>query len=108
MGSNKVMKKAFIGLSVLLICGIYYILNRPLVNKKSIQNIGKIKLVKVGLSKDEVFEIMGDPIKTVIHYFDSSQIVYYYETPLYAAGQIQIFFDTTEMRVIKVSDHDDF
>ena len=49
---------------------------------------------------------MGKPNGIHLNFFDSSQIIYYYNTSAFAAGRIEIYFDTLTMNVDKVRDHD--
>ncbi|WP_133242742.1 hypothetical protein [Pontibacter virosus] len=71
---------------------------------KGPRNYRFFKKVEIGMSKSDVVEHMGQPGHIVINEQNQTYI-YLYQPPLiYVSDQIEIVFDESDDRVIKLSD----
>lgn len=59
---------------------------------KGRQNAEKILLVEIGMKKQEVLEIMGNPVEKWGN--SAGDSTYYYQTPFAAASNISVSFDS--------------
>lgn len=57
--------------------------------KRNVENSEKIK---IGMSRDQVLEIMGSPDEVYISYYNTDS-VYFYEPPLLSSDGIEIFIN---------------
>lgn len=89
----KIMKRIllFISLAILLI--ILMLAPRVYRTQKNVQNSKEIKL---GMEKEEVLKIMGEPDSRRISYFNEVDSLYYYQPPFGASSGIEIIFGSNE------------
>lgn len=89
----KIMKRIllFISLAILLI--ILMLAPRVYRTQKNVQNSKEIKL---GMEKEEVLKIMGEPDSRRISYFNEVDSLYYYQPPFGASSGIEIIFGSDE------------
>lgn len=90
---RSIIKTVLIALSIGLATFIYIIKWSPSAVKGR-QNAEKILLVSIGMKKQEVLEIMGNPVEK---WGDpAGDSTYYYQTPFAAASNISVSFDSKE------------
>lgn len=89
----KIMKRIllFISLAILLI--ILMLAPRVYRTQKNVQHSKEIKL---GMEKEEVLKIMGEPDSRRISYFNEVDSLYYYQPPFGASSGIEIIFGSDE------------
>lgn len=61
--------------------------------QKNVQNSREIKL---GMEKEEVLNIMGEPDRRRISYFNEVDSLYFYQPPFGASSGIEIIFGSDE------------
>ena len=98
------IKKIIIFLSIiLLIIGTTYsFLHYTPSARKAKQNVTNSLKIEVGMSKQEVIQIMGNPDDKQISYHNSVDTMYYYEPPFAASEGIYIQFDFSTGKVNKI------
>jgi hypothetical protein len=84
---------------IVFIVGFYSVLNN-----KYRKNVANSEKIKIGMSSEEVLEIMGPPKKVLRSYFADSDSLYFYQPPLMASNGIEIFF--CRGRVNRVSNYE--
>lgn len=72
---------------------------------KARKNVENIKKIKIGMTKESVFDLMGAPDNTRISFLNSVDSMYYYEPPFGASEGIYIQFDTNNT-VNKIVDYE--
>ena len=56
--------------------------------------ISKAKEIKVGMSMEDVKNILGAPLDSIKGYTDSNNIMFLYSAPQFESDDIQIYFDS--------------
>jgi len=97
MKFNKI--KGIIIIIIIAIIFIFIIQVRFTLNtSKAKQNVLNSEMIKIGMTKEKVLEIMGVPDGRQISYFNNVDTTYYYEPPFGASSGIYVqFSDSTEV-----------
>lgn len=66
------------------------------------KNVKNSKEINIGIPKEEMLKIMGEPKAIHKAYLDSTQIIYFYEPPFAASEGIDIYIDSTN-RVSRIT-----
>ena len=70
--------------------------------RKAKQNVTNSLKIKIGMSKHEVIQIMGEPNDKQISYINNVDTMYYYEPPVDAFEGIYIQFDCSTGKVNRI------
>lgn len=89
----KIMKRILIFISLGILLSILMLAPRVYRTQKNVQNSKEIKL---GMEKEEVLSIMGEPDSRRISYFDEVDSLYFYQPPFGASSGIEIIFGSDE------------
>jgi outer membrane protein assembly factor BamE (lipoprotein component of BamABCDE complex) len=68
---------------------------------RTLKNVQNSKEIKLGMEKEEVLNIMGEPDSRRISYFDEFDSLYFYQPPFGASSGIEIIFGS-DKKVNKV------
>jgi hypothetical protein len=87
---KKVLKYTAIG--IVLIVGIFlcYIFLSPRAFKAR-KNVSNSEKLEIGMTKEEVIKIMGEPDQIIGSYLDDSCKIYFYEPPFGASDGIDVY-----------------
>lgn len=69
---------------------------REILSKMNVENLEKIE---IGMEKEQVVEIMGEPDSVYTSYYNNKDIVYYYRPPIMASDGIEIHIDDSTNKV---------
>lgn len=89
----KIMKRILIFISLGILLSILMLAPRVYQIQKNVQNSKEIKL---GMEKQEVLSIMGEPDSRRISYFNEVDSLYFYQPPFGASSGIEIIFGSDE------------
>jgi len=96
-------KKIIFLIIIALIIGITYLfLYHTPSARKAKQNVANSLKIEIGMSKNEVIQIMGEPDNKRISFFNSVDTMYCYQPPFAAASGIYIQFDFYTNRVNRI------
>lgn len=87
---------------IALLC--FYIFQTPSAHKAR-KNVENVKKIKIGMKKEDVLTIMGEPDNRRISFLNSIDSMYYFEPPFGASEGIYIQFDSNNA-VNKIIDYE--